>query len=296
MKKIILFFIKSSDSYSRVCLVLTFIFLNNLVNATTVEGTNIPAGPQPKVFAAANWDKHEAEILEYHLEMQYKDRIYSSSALIVTERCYYSKILETFVRLPEPGYNYESLRQSLYYTINTPYFPREYAISSHALRKAPFFIVRQDVSIQDWEGITFNSLLQLNRKPLLRYRNSGNSQDKEKELDEGPLITEESLFLFVRSLPIDSGYVGRIWLLPSQSLQSNGLQESQPLYADVRADQNVRRIEDQHVHYVTITREDGAKYEFWVLESGLHPIAQAKYPNGLNWKLKRLDRQRYWQW
>jgi hypothetical protein len=258
------------------------------------ESGDVPSlRPRPDTaFArAADWERGEAEILEYSVTRSGRDGDGRYRGRLVTERLFL-RTDGTTARSGSKG-DTEILNASLTVSGEAGGIPSSSETVSQFPRAGLFALLRQEQSLQGWPGVTHRSLDCRPTPPRLRIASSGGEAPRDTALARWPVYTQEMLFTYLRAIPLRAGYREETWL---QDWGEEGRMPAKPRYAAIAVREHAPGIRDMDTWYVTVDREDGRRSEFWVGASGLHPIVVARLADGSEWALQGIARRKYRSW
>ena len=258
-----------------------------------LSGLLFPSLCAENYLLSKRWNEGQAEILEYDLKIGWLESEHRVEATIVTDRQFYSVQSRTAQRIKKPEFGLKILNSTIQYRIPGRNYPYDILAKVKATSEQGISLVRQDVSIMSWEENSMRQLFSYGQMPVLYYHNSGSRQPYEVQFKKSPLVTEEFLWLYVRSLEPGAEQSSALWLLENQMRPTSGYEIQ---YCDVVLHGEKRKIKETEAWYVTITRQDGMLYEFWLLDTGLQQVLQAQFPDGTLWQLKNIRWERYWEW
>lgn len=251
------------------------------------------AAPANSVFDAEDWDAPVAEILHYSVKKPYLDRVFHFPARIVTERYFFSPETRELSRTPRAGRKIEVIRCAKHYSFDAQHYPKHFTSAVVMQRETPHLLVRQDETVLDWSRQSRRHLEAYDQMPVLEILEDGRTKGGKQILEKAPVVSEAMLFPLVRSLQMGQPHEREIWLLVGLG---GDLPKPEIQWAKIVLDPLPRRIRDQLCFHAKVTREDEEVYEFWISGDGLHPIHQVLFPDGTQWRLESIARQRYWEW
>jgi hypothetical protein len=261
---------------------------------TERESGEVPSlRPRPDTaFArAADWDRGEAEILEYAVTRSGRDGEGRYRGRLVTERLFLRGD-GTTARSGGKG-DTEILNASLGVSGEAGGIPSSSETVSQFPRAGLFSLLRQEQSLQGWPGVTHRSLDCRPTPPRLRVASSGGEVPRDTSLARWPVCTAEMLFTYLRAIPLHAGYREETWL---QDWGEDGRMGIKPRYAAIAVREHAPGIRDMDTWYVTVDREDGRRSEFWIGAAGLHPVVVARLADGSEWALQGISRRKYRSW
>ncbi|MFC1584480.1 hypothetical protein ACFL5V_02915 [Fibrobacterota bacterium] len=261
-----------------VCMFLAVLFLCG----------ELRAGRQP-FNQFKEWESGKAEILEYKLKKVYMGKELVFPARLITEGKYYSFAQEKASRKPEAGY-IPILNFSILYSFKRDEGDRHSMSTLKFSRRGKLTLARQDVSIQSWDGQIVRQYNNLSTPPVLEAR-SWLEGGKKLVMEQTPVFTTEQLFVHLRDVPLEPGYMEKIRLLGSLM---EDMVDSRIYYAEIKVHKDSRVLRDQETRYISVTREDKKKLEFWVGVGGLRHVVSAILPDGTTYMLDKVNWQRYW--
>ncbi len=236
----------------------------------------------------SSWQDGQAEILAYSVVRSYKGVEIRYPAHIVTEKVWQQK---DGLLVRKAGAGKPLLHSTLAYTFNADGFAHNHHASVQ-VGGDPLRLVTQESLVANWKGVIRKKLTQ-GPKVRLEIETNGFVSGLTQEWDKTPIFTEEMLFSYLRSLPFAKGYTEDIWLIEPM-LDERVTPRIR--YGKIRVEYKIAGIKDLTTWYVTVTRENAKKLEFWVNVSGLRPVVRAILSDGSVWEIKSIDRQKYWTW
>lgn len=250
---------------------------------------------------AAIWDSAVAEVLVYSVrsgavsgnpagevrEGGPGDRI-GGSGYLITERRFFPPDGAAEIK-PAGRDGIEILNAVMTSSWMESGMPYSRNVAAKLPRRGPFLLLRQDESLQSPAGASHRSLDCRVTPPRLRILAGGMEAAADSTLEHWPLYTEEMLFTYVRALPKRAGYRQEIWLL------DGGLRGKVPpriRFATLSVRGKMAGIREVDTWHVTLDREGGGRSEFWMSQSGLHPVVLAILTDGSEWALREISRKK----
>ena len=251
---------------------------------------NLPIfGAERPLFMAQEWNSGKAEVLEYKVKKEYLGKEMVYPAFFITEGRHYSPTESRLKRKPDKNY-IPIINFSICYSFIRDSYPRHSMAILKIIRREKMQLIREDVSIQAWDGQILYEYVLGKEKPTINIK-SWLEGNKKVVLEKAPVLTTEQLFLHLRGISLESGHQEKIWLLGSLM---EDMVDTKVYYAEIRVADGIRTLNDQETRYITVTREDGKKMEFWLLADGLHQVAAAILADGTTYTLKKVEWKRYW--
>lgn len=156
-------------------------------------------------------------------------------------------------------------------------------------RGGPFGLLRQDESFQSPSGTVHRVLDCGVTPPRLRALSGGIEAPADSALGQWPLHTEEMLFTYVRSLPKRAGYREELWILDGGVRAGTA---PRVRFATLTVRGKMAGIREVDTWHVTLDREGGGRSEFWMSQSGMHPVVLAVLADGSEWTLLEISRKK----
>lgn len=256
------------------------------------EEPSLAPRPDTAFARAMDWEKGQAEILEYAVKRTGIAGESKCRGRLVTERMFLRPD-GTVSRKGGGKEETEILNADLSIAGEAGGIPFSIQTVSQLPRRGAFALLRQEQSLQRWPGTGYRSLDCRVKPPRLRVSSTGGESPRDTVLERWPVYTEEMLFTYLRALPFRAGYREEVWL---QDWGAEGRIALKPRYASISVRSRAPGIRDTDTWYVTVDRDDGRRSEFWIASSGMHQVVVANLADGSEWILQGITRKAYWSW
>ncbi len=246
---------------------------------------------QPGFSKAKDWDQPVAEVLTYEVSSTYLGKERKFTAFFVTEAMSYSLGEGKGQRRGDHTQsNLSTYQFTISYNFEVSGYLRSHMAFLRVFRGDTLALLRQNSSIQDWNCLIERVYRMDMESPVLQL-SSRLEGDKNTVFKKSPILTTEYLFLYLRSIPLKEGYKESVWLLKTML---GDVTDTRVYYAQIEVHPKLRHILGEDCHYVTISLEGDQKYEFWLIQKGLHQIMAARLSDGSSYTLKNINWKRYW--
>ena len=270
-----------------------FLSLCFFLNGYSEEKNASHTSPKKNDFlAATDWSDGKAEILIYSVQKSYRGDNLNFPAQCLTEKKFLNK--KNGVLSHKSGDGLQSIfASSFHFQFNSESLLHSYAISIQMSAEHPMHLLRQETSLQSWSGLSYRLLETEEDKTKFSVFSSGQESDRDVVLDKPGLLTEEMLFTYLRSIPLETGYSEEIWLLDNSFGDKSSANVQ---YAKLYVLSKTNTVHEILTWLVEVQKADGQKISFWISAEGLHPVVCANLSDKSIWNLETIQRKKYWSW